>query len=325
MSKGARGRKLAVALLAICSLLPISAAAAEVQMQALLDQDGSGRLFVNNSGEPPWSWEACSRDLTQCKPFGIGREIDTGSAPAGTVFRVSGGGDSGLSPVWHGNVVPVTPPSVEGEIRANELVTPRLATWSGGWEGDFDLIQLAACVFPNGSKCTPFTHPKSPADCKSGGAVLDPAFTGRYLRVADERYGRGTAFTLEAVNPLTQEVWQASPITAVAVVGRIKPARGAREESCGMPPLVEASVSGKGVATVLCRIGCRATLVAQQGRRTARVSRNLPSPYKGARRGLREHTLQLRAKQLRRFEPGRVRFLVKADGRRVARRAVLVD
>ena len=38
---------------------------------------------------------------------------------------------------------------------------------------------------------------------------------------------------MEAVNPFAQEIWEASPTTPVAVVDRIKPASGPREEKCG--------------------------------------------------------------------------------------------
>lgn len=105
-------------------------------MQSLLNDDGSGRLFVNTGIGEPWSWEACAPDLSGCVPFGTGREITTAGAGPETVFRVSGSATAGLipgvSPIWHGNVASTGTPSVGGIVRANELVTPLSGTWSGG-------------------------------------------------------------------------------------------------------------------------------------------------------------------------------------------------
>jgi len=320
MMKMGMGKRFAVGLVLIACFLPVSAARAEVRMQALLSEDGSGRLFVNNSGEPPWSWEACDATLTTCRPFGTGREINTGNTPAGTVFRVTGGGDSGLSPIWHGNVSAVSPPSVLGEIRANKLVVPWIADWTGGWEGDFDQTQLAACVLPSGNQCTSITEPKYIGGCRNGGTVIDPAFTGQYLRVADRRYGTGTAFTMEgAMSPYGHEIWRESPTTAVAVLGRIKPAAEPPDVGCGPSPLVDASISSRGVATVRCGLGCRVVLLARQGRRKAKVSHKLaPLPAVPIK-------LRLRAGQLRRFEPKPLHLIVKVDGRRVTQRTVRFD
>ncbi len=63
------GRGLRVALVMLGCLIPVSDAVAEVRMQALLNEDGTGRLFVNNSGEPLWAWEQCQPGPSQCSPF----------------------------------------------------------------------------------------------------------------------------------------------------------------------------------------------------------------------------------------------------------------
>src|SRR4051794_37342703 len=93
------------------------AAGQKVEMSALLNVDGSGRLYVNSPPgpfSPDWSWEACTSDLSTCQPFAAGGDIGTGSASPNTVFRVSKGGAFGLSSVWRGNLAVMTPPSVSG-------------------------------------------------------------------------------------------------------------------------------------------------------------------------------------------------------------------
>ena len=79
-----------------------------------------------------------------------------------------------------------------------------------------------------------------PKACPLGGAVLDPEFTGRFLRVADMRLGPRPLILLYAVgSPYGQEVWKRTRQVAVAIVGKILPASGPRTEMCGAPPLSE--------------------------------------------------------------------------------------
>lgn len=295
-------------------------AAASPAIQATLNADGSGALLINPTTES-WSWEACTPHLSECTPFATGWQITTAGAAPETVFRASsGGGAAALSPVWHGNVASHAPPSVNGIVRANELVTPIPGEWSGGWDGDFDLTQLSACGSPAGTDCTTLTDPIYPAGCRHGATVLDPAFTGAYLRVADERFGVGTAFTLEAdASPYGHEVWVPGPRTSVAIVGRIAPAAGPRTAKCGPPPLVEASISRRGIATVHCGLGCSAVLVARRGTLTVRLARKLPPMGTRTRK-----RLWLSRRSLSRLGLGPVRIILKIDGKRSARRTMLL-
>src|SRR4051812_19112684 len=95
------GGRLVAAIAAIITLAAAAPAlgAEAVGVQALLNADGSGRLFVNNAPSPygAWSWEACSEDLSACAPFASGADINTGTAAPGTVFRVSGEAGTGRS------------------------------------------------------------------------------------------------------------------------------------------------------------------------------------------------------------------------------------
>jgi hypothetical protein len=116
------------------------------------------------------------------------------------------------------------------------------ATWSGGWEGDFDQTQLAVCETSGGKRCISITEPKYVDGCRHHAAVLDSAFAGKYLRIADRRYGPGTVFTLEAAtSPFGHPIWKANRSTSVAILGRIKQATRPRSAECGPPPLSEAA------------------------------------------------------------------------------------
>lgn len=313
-----------------------SAGAAEtIRMQALLNDDGSGRLFVNTGAGEPWSWEACSPDLASCAPFGTGREIATAGASPETVFRVSGNPAAGLipgvSPAWHGNVAPAGAPSISGIVRANELVIPVPGTWSGGWENEPDFMQLSACRTPTGKNCVTLTHSHYVGGCANEAAVLDPAFVGDYLRVADRRNGAGPHLMLMYAvgSPYGLDIWAPGPRLSTAIVGRIASAAGPRAARCGPPPLNSASISKEGVVTVECGLGCRAVLVAKHKRRRARLVRRLPRKHALPVR-LGERPLSLRGPISLRLPRwfsvgvghGRIRMIVKIDGKHAARRTV---
>ncbi len=316
-----------IAVLASASLLLAAkpaAAADSLRMQALLNPDGTGFLGVNNPSDP-MTWEACSSILADCMPFGSGGTLNTENAKPETVFRVTGGnGSTGLSPIWHGNVVSLSPPSVKGVVRANELVTPTPGQWQGDWEGGGDFLQLAACRRRDGTRCTTLIDDHYPGSCRNSAAVIDPAFIGDFLRVADQRRGAGPHYTLRYASgsPYAARggVWEASPVTSVAVMGRIAAATRPRTERCGFPPLNRVSISKKGVAKVQCGLGCRAVLIAKRGRRRAHVVRRAAS-WRTYRHPM---TLRLSRRSMVRLGQGRARMIVKIDGRRVARRTVLL-
>ncbi len=296
-------------------------------MQALLNLDGSGHLFVNTPKHPR-TWEVCSPALTDCVPIQSDdpyEGLNTGATGPGVVFQAtSGGGSVGLSPLWNGMVGPLTPPSVEGPVRANERVTPRPGTWQGGWQGEGDFFQLAACRTPQGTECTTLTDSHYPGSCPETSAVLDPAFIGDYLRVANQRRGAGPHYELLYASGSPYDArggaWEASAVTSVAVVGRIAAPSGPRTEKCGFPPLDDVSISSSGVARVQCGLGCHAVLIAGRAGHHARVKRTL------ARwQTFRDPTiLRLPRSSLVRLGAGQARMTLKIDGRRVARRTVVL-
>jgi hypothetical protein len=317
-------RRIAILILVLGMAVADRAAASQsASVQAVLNRDGTGKMVVNsqaNPGAETWSWQACAPNGSGCAPFASGREISTGAATPNTVFvATANDGPTANSPVWHGNVSATSPPSVSGPIRANALVTPVLGRWSGGWDGDRDLLQLSACTNPDGTGCTSLTDPPYYQGCRNRGAVIDVAFTGRYLRVADQRLGANTVFAAIALlSPYASQTWPAGPTTSVAVLGRIAPATGPRAASCGPPPLLSATLSRQGVASARCGVAC--TVVLQAGRRSrlrsyrVRIERALPAPG--------NVTIRLPIEALRRLGRGRVGFTVEIDGTPFAARTV---
>jgi hypothetical protein len=313
-------RALGVAFAVAAVAAPCAAAAVPpFGMQALLVSTGIGALFVNAQGGVPasFSWQTCAPDGTQCMPFTTGGlagfpnggEEYTSGAPSDVVFVATGDGVTATSPVWLGNVSVVSPPSVRGEVRANSLVTPVVATWSGGWQGDFDQTQLAACVTAAGGECTTLTDPHFTGGCPDGGAVIDPAFAGQYLRVADQTYGPGTVFPAYAIaSPYGPSAWPAAPTTAVAIVGRIAPANGPPAASCSVP--LQVTVTSRGVARIpRLFVPFTATLLVTRGAAHQRVTRTFSRFGSSA-----PVTLRLSQTQLRRLGSGIATFEVLIDG-----------
>jgi hypothetical protein len=138
----------------------------------------------------------------------------------------------------------------------------------------------------------PTTHRRM---CSHGAAVLDPVFTGWYLRVADKRYGPGTTFlAIGYWSPYGRPVWRPNAVTSVAVIGRIAPATGPPAAECGPLPLppnanphnpswcstghtgsrcATATISSRGVAEVWCRFSrCQVAIQATRRQITVRYT-----------------------------------------------------
>jgi hypothetical protein len=319
---GVRGIAMLVLVVGV-SVADSAAASQSASIQAVLNRDGTGTMVANSqangSGET-WSWQACAPGGSGCVPFATGREVSTGAAKPNTVFvATASDGPTARSPVWHGNVSATSPPGASGAVRANALVTPVAGAWSGGWDEDRDLLQLAACTSPDGTNCTSLTDPPYYQGCAHAAAVIDVAFTGRYLRVADQRLAADTVFAAIALrSPYGSQTWAAGPTTSVAVLGRIAPASGPRAAACGPPPLLSATLSRQGVATVRCAVGCTVVLQARRRSRLhsyrVRLDRVLPAPG--------SVTMRLPAEALRRLGHGRVAFSVEIDGTPFATRTV---
>jgi hypothetical protein len=317
-----------VLVVALIGPLNVTQARADVTFQALLNPDGSGRLFVNDGNEP--EWQACAPDLSSCTPFATGGDITTDGAPPGTVFRADA---TSFSPLWQGDVRSLGPPSVTGAVRANQLVVPVPGEWQGGWADDYDLMQLSACTTPAADDCLALTPNWRQKECQQGAALLDPALTGRYLRVVNRRYAADTAFLLIGYPAYSHEGAVAGgPTTSVAIVDRIARATGPPPKAvkCGGPALNRAVISESGIATVRCALGCRAVLVAERGTKIARVARRLPRrtmpgyPVRSAA-AAPTRLLYLSPRMRDRLGPGRLRLRVKIDGLQAARRIARIS
>lgn len=143
------------------SLLPPS-------VSATLSAGGDGLMTAEGftaTTPPTWSpaWQKCNAAGEACQPFGLGEHMAVGGAPAGVRFKALGeGGASALSPVWNGPLAPRAPPRVRGAVRANVLVTPVPAVWSGGWTTDVAETELSACPTPTEANAS--SWPKAAAE-----------------------------------------------------------------------------------------------------------------------------------------------------------------
>lgn len=294
-------------------------AAEKALVEAFLTEDGGGELWAQETEREGhgWKWEACDVHLSSCVPYAAkGNEATTANAMPETIFRAtSSAGLSAVSPVWHGNVRAVEPPTVHGEVQANQLVRPIPGRWNGGWAGDYDWMQLAACKTAIGEGCTTLTDMHYNGGCAHDAAVLDRAFTGYYLRVADRRVDRNAGIALYAIStPYAGELWEPGPLISVAMVGRIGPASGPRAAKCGPPPIVErAAILKSGEALISCVLGCKATLVAARRGRQVKAH---------SRVGAAGKTLRLSTRKLMHLGSGRARMVVFLDGKRAAHRSV---
>ncbi len=292
----------------------------QIHLQALISPDGKGRLLAN-TGAGPWSWEACFSGETTCIPIAKGRELRVNGLPSGTRFRVvSGDRASGMSPEWLGRLKQVNPPSI-GVAPIGQFVSPRPATWTGGWKGEYSELQLAACATADRRSCTTLTDPRYLRNCAASASfAIDPRFAGEYLRVADRRIGTGPPLrpAVGLTSPYGAEVWKASRSTAINIVGQIAQTLVSTVSECGPPPVPTASIPARGVGRIECRAGCRATLIARVGSRTARVERRILE--QDALTFVAPIELRITPQDLLRLGQGPVEMVVTGDGQPLSRK-----
>ena len=250
---GKQGLTIALAVIAVGTLFVGAAKGVETAGVSVgFYADGTGSMIANSQTNPDtetWSWMACGADLSACNPFSAGRITSTQGASPLTVFRaISSLGASANSPVWRGTLSSRKPPSARGPLYANELITPVAAKWQGGWAGAGDWTQLAACRGPRGHGCITLTDLHFPQSCRHEAVVIDPIFTGWYLRVASQRVGpHPMIFDFAVGSPYGQVLWKRSPTVSVNVLGRIAGPGGPRVDACGAPPITEDNAAELGI------------------------------------------------------------------------------
>lgn len=286
-------------------------APASAEVFAVMNNDGTGMM---SSARGPGTWEVCDVSVTICGGFGSGQVISTVGAPADSVFRVTVGSSTSVSPVWRGAPVPASAPSVVGEIRGNGVVQAVPGRWTRGWDGSQQSQQLAACETRSLTGCVALTA----RDATCGGKTLiDKALTGRYLMVTDRNLGAGPIVlaAIRVLDPYGLPVPKAGPTVMAADAGRIGAPKHGRPK-CGPAELSEAIVSRRGVVSVRCRLGCRAKVTIRQGERSVSFTKAV-----AARRSLKK--LSVPPRKLRRVS-GRVSVTVKLDGLQYAKRTLLL-
>jgi hypothetical protein len=213
---------------------------------------------------------------------------------------------------------------VQGEVRANEIVTPVAGQWAGGWETDFDELSLSICKTAGGERCLQINHeePRGRSCGPGEAALLDPAFAGRYLRVVDQRYGEGTVSAGVGHPPYYPLEINPAATLSMAVVGKIGRAQGPPARACGPPPLFSASIAANGSAKVSCTlIACRAVLTGRCSAGGAKATRKLsPSSYYETATA----TLRLSPAAVERLEGCRVKAKVRINGGLYAQRRLHV-
>jgi len=220
-------RFLIAGLMALGATAPAAAAAAPrfkpywgVTIQAVYNQHGNPLLVANFSPNDSLArarWSICRPPRTGvCKPAGNGsQQLSPGASRAGTVFRATatyrGRKYVASSAVWLGQVHPLTPPEIQGEIRVGARVNVTRATWGGGWQTDpsyhqqpgvqsggraaeLDQLSLEACRTRQATHCVSPT----PAGWQSPGIVrpirIGRRFKGWYLFGLDQHFSGDTAF-----------------------------------------------------------------------------------------------------------------------------------
>jgi hypothetical protein len=153
--------------------------------------------------------------------------------------------------------------------------------------------------------------------------VLDPAFTGRYLRIADQTYAADTQVDEDSEDSLTflGFVWPAGPTTSVAILGRIGRATGPRTDHCGPAPRAlgsepSATLSQQDVATIRCPSACTIVLRADRGPKRVQVTRTL------AEWGT--VSVRLSPRTLLHLGDGRAVLSVEVDGAVLLRRTLVI-
>ena len=226
-----------VLVLLFASLASAAQPAESMWIRWGLNDDGRGHVVAAPASDGSWgpiTWQACAPDGT-CNSVAprpdLDQILDVGDAPVGTTFvATASDGErsvSGTSAPYRGQLMLFSPPTIVGTPRTGHFVFPLPATWLGGWGDEWPFMQLQACKTRRDDSCKVIAATVGWDKCPGAGTRIAQRYLGWYLRVAAELAGNDTVIAdrgyirPEDIKPMT-----ASPITAVATVGRIGKGRG---------------------------------------------------------------------------------------------------
>lgn len=230
-------RRIAVSLAVLALASPASALATPAPplspaphveiTQQLFGLDGNPWLVANFAPDGALatpSWAVCAPGSSSCAPAGVTDQVfNRGPVPVGTAFEASafyaGATSVARTDPWLGRVAATAPPTVTGVAKVGGHVTAHGGAWSGGWGHEFDVVHVEACRTRDGRDCTTIVHPRA----FRRSPPIDPRWSGYWLFGFDERYARGTAFTLQgygtpygiATTPVGATVARSAPLGPV--------------------------------------------------------------------------------------------------------------
>lgn len=112
-------------------------------------------------------------------------------------------------------------------VRTGHFVRPLPATWLGGWGDERPILQLQVCQTRRDDSCKVISSTFYWEKCPDTGARIAPRYAGWYLRVAEAHQGNDVVFAARAYRrPEDIKPMPASPVTAIATIGRIARGRG---------------------------------------------------------------------------------------------------
>lgn len=197
-------RRLAPAgLLAVVTAVLLAAGvahgAATIGVSDGFETDGQPQLSasISSGSSATVTWSICPGGGSCTSAGQTGPTFAPGESPAGTVFQadatVDGQPVSGRSAAWRGRITATIAPMLSGTPVAGSTLTPRGATWSGGWPDDTSGVYVQVCDTADGQGCIN-TEPFCGGPPRGRAYPLTDADVGKYVQTIDYRLRGGMAY-----------------------------------------------------------------------------------------------------------------------------------